>query len=333
MKLERWLTSVWYNERGGGWWLAPLGWLTRALVGLRTWVYRKGLLSQCRLPVPVIVVGNVTVGGTGKTPLVAWLVRRLQALGATPGIVCRGYRGASREWPLLVTASTDAALAGDEAVMLAQHSGVPVAAGPDRCAAGRLLAGQGVDLVISDDGLQHYRLRRDLEIAVIDGARRLGNRRFIPAGPLREPAGRLGKVDYVVVNGEAAPDVAAGALVMEVDGELAVSIADRSQRPLEQFARAHAVAGIGNPARFFALLRRHRVDVIEHPLADHVSLTPGHFDFDDGLPILMTEKDAVKAAPFATQRMWFVPVAARFAPADAGRLQTGLETLCKGAAV
>ena len=312
--------------------MIPLGWLMRGLVGLRAWAYRKRLMPQCRLPVPVVVVGNITVGGTGKTPLVLWLVRRLQAFGAKPGIVSRGYRGASPNWPLLVTGTTDANLAGDETVMLARRSGVPVVAGPDRCAAGRRLVEEGIDLVISDDGLQHYRLHRDLEIAVIDGVRLLGNRRFIPAGPLRESVTRLAGVDHVVVNG-AVPDAFDGALTMQVDGDRAISLVTGAERPLTEFEKAHAVAGIGNPERFFSLLRRHAVDAIEHPLADHVSLTPGHFKFDDELPILMTEKDAVKAAPFATARMWYVPVAAQFTPADARRLDQGLESLCKAAAV
>lgn len=328
MTLERWLTSVWYSERSG-WWLMPLGWLLQALVALRVLLYASGLLRQCRLSVPVVVVGNITVGGTGKTPLVLWVTSRLRALGAKPGIVCRGYRGKSGDWPLLVTGATGAGLAGDEAVMLARRSGVPVAAGPDRCAAGRLLVEQGADIVVSDDGLQHYGLQRDLEIAVVDGERLLGNGRFIPAGPLRESAARLAKVDFVVVNGNSAPDTLGGALAMQVDGDRAVSLAERVERPLAEFTRVHAVAGIGNPARFFGLLRRHGIEVIEHPLADHVSLTPGHFDFEDTLPILMTEKDAVKAAALADARMWAVPVTAQFAPAASVPLETALESLYK----
>lgn len=331
MSLEDWLLEVWYGQRRAGW-LAPLGWLGRGVSALRARRLRSGLAPRCRLPVPVIVVGNITAGGTGKTPLVLWLARLAAGAGLRPGILCRGYRGRARDWPRRVAPGSDPREVGDEAVLLARRSGVPVVAGPDRCAAGELLVAGGVDLVISDDGLQHLRLERDLEIAVVDRERGLGNERFIPAGPLREDPERLETVDFVVVNGgahERWPD----ALVMRVDGAELRALTDERTLALTALAgqRLHAVAGIGNPGRFFALLRRHGLEVIEHRFGDHVSYRASDVYFDDDLPVVMTEKDAVKIAPFATAKMWYLPVEAALSSDATRRLRARVLALAGAA--
>ena len=280
------------------------------------------------LPVPVIVVGNIAVGGTGKTPLVVWLVRRLGEAGLRPGIVSRGYGGRPAREPRLVTAASDPAQVGDEPVLLAARTGAPVAVAVDRSAAARcLLARHGCDILISDDGLQHYRLPRDLEIAVVDGARRLGNGLCLPAGPLREPASRLGEVDQVVVNGTPGT----GELAMGVVGDTAVSLQDpQTVRTLDRFAgqSVHAVAGIGNPSRFFELLQDSGLRVVPHPLPDHHRFTAGDVDLPG--TVLMTEKDAVKCRGMADGRHWYVPVDARPEPALEQALMTAVRSLHDG---
>jgi tetraacyldisaccharide 4'-kinase len=261
--------------------------------------------------VPVIVVGNLTVGGTGKTPLVIWLAEHLRGKGWRPGIVARGYGGRARHWPQQVRGDSDPAVVGDEAVLLAQRSGCPVCVAPDRPAAvAALLQHTDCNLVLSDDGLQHYALGRDIEIVVIDGQRRFGNGFLLPAGPLREPLSRLRRADLVVVNGEAR------------DGELAMRMRRPQVVPLrrpqavdgiDRFdgAQVHAVAGVGNPRRFFDLLRRHGLQPLEHAFPDHHVFTPGDIRFADGLPVLMTEKDAVKCQRFAGEGYWAVRVEAQ----------------------
>lgn len=325
MNVEEWLTDVWYGERRADW-LAPLGWLGRLLSVARARRWRAGLAPGCRLPVPVVVVGNITAGGTGKTPLVLWLARLVSGAGLVPGILCRGYRGRSRKWPRLVGPDTDPEQVGDEAVLLARRSGAAVAAGPDRCAAGELLLDAGVDIVISDDGLQHLRLERDLEIAVIDGARGLGNGRFIPAGPLRDSPERLRSVDFVVVNGRGTTRWPR-ALPMHLEGTGLVNLVSQAG-PVEldtwRGRTVHAVAGIGHPRRFFDLLRAHGISVLEHPFADHASFAPSDLHFDDELPIVMTEKDAVKVRAFAGPDMWCVPVDACLSADAARRLQAAI---------
>ncbi|HEB97741.1 MAG TPA: tetraacyldisaccharide 4'-kinase [Sedimenticola thiotaurini] len=288
--------------------LLPLAGLFCTLAWLRRQAYAAGILRRQRLPVPVIVVGNISVGGVGKTPLVIWLVRHLRRQGWNPGVISRGYGGRAGDWPRPVGADSDPAAVGDEPVLIARAAGCPLWVGPDRPeAARRLLAESDVDLLVSDDGLQHYALERDLEIVVIDGGRRLGNRLCLPAGPLREPPGRLRRADLVVVNGPAAPGEAA----MELIPTGLVQLADpRARSGLEDFRgrRVHAVAGIGHPQRFFRLLQRQGLEVIAHPFPDHHPYRPSDLAFDDGLPILMTGKDAVKCRPFADARCWSLEV-------------------------
>lgn len=308
---ERTLQTIWYGGRAPSISLRLLSLLFCMLGGLRRRLYVTGLLPRVRLPVPVAVVGNVTVGGTGKTPLTIALVEALRERGYKPGVVSRGYGGTVRE-PLLLDAQTSPDVAGDEACLIFRATQAPVAVGRNRAAAARLLLAQGgVDVVVADDGLQHYRLHRDAEICVIDGERRFGNGRLLPAGPLREPQSRLACVGFCVCNGGEAQ---AGEVSMRLIGDAAVSLPDPAcRRPLREFAgqRAHAVAGIGNPQRFFAQLRTLGIDVVEHPFPDHHAFTADDLDFGDDSPVLMTEKDAIKCAAFAQSQWWSVPVRAK----------------------
>lgn len=320
------LERSWYSPRAPAW-LLPAEWLFRVLAMLRRTAYRLRLLRSHSVGVPVIVVGNINVGGTGKSPLVAWLVKRLQQAGYRPGIVLRGYGGEAQRWPQQVRADSDPRMVGDEPVMLARRCGCPVAAGPDRVvAAQQLLKYARCDVVISDDGLQHYRLKRDIEMVVVDGGRRFGNGHCLPAGPLREPPSRLKQVDFIIANGLARE----GEFAMRLEaGGLRGVARDDLIRSFEEFAgqRVHGVAGIGNPQRFFQLLSSRGLDVTEHAFPDHHRFTSRDLAFDDELPIVMTEKDAVKCRPFASQRMWYVPVEAHLPEVFALRLLHMLKRL------
>lgn len=321
--MHAWLQRVWYQRTPSGLVLLPLSWLFAAAVAVRRWLYRAGTLRTFDVGRPVIVVGNVTVGGTGKTPLTLWLAERFAERGVQVGIAMRGY-GASTTSPRLVTLAATAADVGDEALLSACRNVAKVAVGHDRVAVARLLVGQGCGLIIADDGLQHLRLARQFEIAVIDGDRGFGNGRLLPAGPLREPQARLHSVDAVVINGTAT--VVPG-MHMTLEAHDAIALVDgKTRRALGAFAgqRVHAVAAIGNPRHFFATLRAHGLDPIEHPLPDHAALRREDIVFDDALPVLMTEKDAVKCVGLADERHWLVPVAATFSQADAARLLGGV---------
>lgn len=330
-RVEQWLTRVWYRPVPPPFWLRPLAGLFALLAGLRRGLFRLGLRRAVRLPVPVLVVGNITVGGTGKTPLTLHLARSLRAAGRRPGIVLRGY-GAAGGAPRLVAPDTDPAIAGDEALLLARRSECPVAVGADRPAAARLLIeAAGVDCILSDDGLQHYRLARDAEIAVLDGARMLGNGWRLPAGPLREAPARLRAVDLVVINGEGGQWP--GALRMRLRAEAAINLATGERRALVDFLprEVHAVAGIGHPQRFFALLSAAGLEVLPHVLPDHAALTAADIRFDDGHPVIMTEKDAVKCRAIASRAHWYLPVEAEFSGADGQRLRVLLAKLFRKA--
>jgi tetraacyldisaccharide 4'-kinase len=304
------LERHWYRLTPVSLLLLPLSLIFCALVQLRRVLYRLGAMRSTCLQVPVIVVGNITVGGTGKTPLVIWLANFLRQAGYRPGIVTRGYRGNSQTWPVAVTEQTSHEQVGDEAVLLARHSGCPVLAGPDRVASAQQHVQQGCNVIISDDGLQHYRLRRDIEIAVIDGMRRYGNRLCLPAGPLREPVSRLRSVSVRIANGT--PE--AGELGMLLEPTGFYSLADTERRVSADQFRAgpvHAVAGIGNPERFFSTLRGLGLNVLPHPFPDHHAFLPGELEFSDNRPVIMTEKDAVKCRAFANGRCWVLGAEAR----------------------
>jgi tetraacyldisaccharide 4'-kinase len=281
---------------------------------LRRRLYARGLLRARRAETPVIVVGNIAVGGTGKTPLTIGLVERLRAEGWTPGVASRGYGRADVSKPLWVSADTDTAQGGDEPVLIALRTQARVRVDRDRVAAARALAEAGCDIVVCDDGLQHYRLARDVEIEVIDGRRRYGNGRLLPAGPLREPPQRAMQCDFRVVNLEAGAhdETGFGEWPMHLlPGDAQPLIGGRA-RPLVSFEglRVHAVAGIGNPERFFAMLRNLGIAVVPHAFADHHRYAAGDFAFGSRLPVLMTEKDAVKCRAFADEQFHSVPVRA-----------------------
>ncbi len=300
--------DFWLRGGGRAFLLLPLSFLFRLVASGRRLAYRLRLLRSHRLPVPVLVVGNIFVGGTGKTPLVLWLARFLAGRGMRPGIITRGYGGRASNWPQPVPADGDPFLLGDEPVLLARRSGCPVMAGPDRVQAARsLLELHGCDVIVSDDGLQHYALQRDLEIVVIDAARGLGNGHVIPAGPLREPRRRLKSVDVLVANG--GPSSLTGYYFTLRLTRAVRLTAPAGSQPLSAFSgkQVHVVTGIGNPDRFFAALARFGIQVIPHPFADHHPFSHRDIVFDDALPVLMTEKDAVKCEGFADERHWSVP--------------------------
>lgn len=302
--------AVWYGGHPVSLALLPLAWLYCGVAMLRRTLYRSGRLTARRLPCPVVVVGNLTVGGTGKTPLVLRLAELAVERGRRPAILTRGYRGKGRAWPRSVGPDDDPDLVGDEPLLLARRGVCPVIAGPDRVADAELaIAGHGCDLILCDDGLQHYRLARDLEVAVVDGERGLGNGRCLPAGPLREPPSRLASVDLIIRNG----GVGEGYRFALVPGP-AVSLRDPTQtRPLSAFRgeRVAAVAGIGNPGRFFELLRSQGILVEERPYPDHHLFSAEDLAAWPPGPVLMTEKDAVKCAKFGAANHWYCPVRAR----------------------
>ncbi|MTI63187.1 tetraacyldisaccharide 4'-kinase [Methylophaga sp.] len=307
----QWLSNSWYRLHPVRWLLLPLSLLYRLIVAARRTAYQRGWLTRHKMRVPVIVVGNISVGGTGKTPFVLWLCDQLKQAGFKPGIISRGYGGKARHYPLDVTAQTTTAEAGDEPVLIARRSGCPVVVDPDRSrAAVHLLSQQACDVIISDDGLQHYALERDIEICLVDSQRRFGNKLCLPAGPLREPVSRLQSVNFVVYNGEAASQ----RYQMQLEASHWIKLTDPEQQlPLSAFQaqEVHAVAGIGHPQRFFDLLCEHEIIVHPHAFDDHHDFSAGDLDFGDELPVLMTEKDAVKCQAFAHPHHWYLPVTAR----------------------
>ncbi len=313
--LARWAADIWYKDAFLGILLLPLAYVFSDVVRIRRYLYRKGVLKSQALPVPVVVVGNITLGGTGKTPLIIWLAGLLEKSGYKPGIISRGYGGQSETWPQIVTSVSDARQVGDEPVLIARQTGLPVVVGPMRVeAANKLLAEFDCNVVLSDDGLQHYKLNRDIEIAVVDGERRFGNGYCLPAGPLREPLERLGSVDFVVVNGE---KYTGHEYAMQLAGGTAVNLSTGERKPLQDFKglSCHALAGIGNPERFFKLLDSNEIPCTTHSFPDHYPFTKNDIEFGDDKPVLMTEKDAVKCCRFAGQRHWTVPVTATPEPA------------------
>ena len=320
---ERALQEIWYGGRTPGAMLVLSSWLFGAVSVLRRALYRIGVLKQIDVGVPVIVVGNITVGGTGKTPLVIALVAALRERGWKPGVVSRGFGGSAQQITR-VDAQSEPALVGDEARLIFDATQAPIMIGRDRTRAARALIDAGVDVIVSDDGLQHYRLRRDVEICVIDGLRRFGNERLLPAGPLREPMRRLGGVDFRICNGG---DAKRGEIPMRLVGDTAVALDDAARTvPLTSIPRAHAVAGIGNPGRFFTALRAAGIEVIEHAFLDHHAFVPADLDFGDDTPVLMTDKDAVKCRAFVRAAWWRVPVRAELAGAFFDRLHERLKT-------
>ncbi len=308
-----WLERHWQRVTIVSALLYPISVVFRAVVAFRRFAYKRSLFRTIRLGVPVVIVGNVTVGGTGKTPLVLWLAEFLSQQGFRPGIVSRGYGAAERD-ATAVTPVSDAARVGDEPVLLAQRSGCPVWIGRDRVAAalGLLRSNTGCDVIISDDGLQHYRMARDVEIAVIDGSRKLGNGFMLPAGPLREPASRFREMDAIVINGGTrAADPARRAVSSRLEGNVFRNLLNPEHAVSVEFfqrRRVHAVAGIGNPARFFEHLQTLGLDFEAHAFADHYAFSAADLQFANCDAIVMTEKDAVKCASFANETQWALRV-------------------------
>ena len=313
-RLYQWIQRVWYRGGTGYWFLLPLSAIYWLVTALRRFAYRIGLRHTEVLDVPVIVIGNLTAGGTGKTPATLWLAQALSERGFRPGIVSRGYGGSKSTSPMRVDGASDPAVVGDEPVLLARRSACAVAVDRDRVRAARMLVDDGADLIIADDGLQHLRLGRDYEICVVDGQRWLGNRLLLPAGPLREPASRLQQVDQVLVNGATREPgqtaIEQNAIRFDLVARDVARLNGSLARPIERFAgtTVHGVAAIGNPLRFFDMLRGHGMQVIEHVFPDHAALSVTELSFGDEFEILMTEKDAVKLGTRVGDKYWYVPV-------------------------
>ncbi|MGP4130778.1 tetraacyldisaccharide 4'-kinase [Pantoea tagorei] len=310
--------------------LWPLSLIYGAISSLIRLSYQRGWRKSWRAPVPVVVVGNLTAGGNGKTPVAIWLVQALQRRGLSVGLVSRGYGGKAERYPLLVDGDTPTAQAGDEPVLIAQRTGAPVAVAPVRRAAVEaLLASQHIDLIITDDGLQHYALQRDREIVVVDGVRRFGNGWWLPAGPMRERASRLRQVDAVIINGGHAE---ADEIAMSLRPGDAVNLHTHQRAPLSALDNVVAMAGIGHPPRFFTTLKQHGVTpVAEIAFADHHAYSQQELAalVAEGQILLMTEKDAVKCRGFAQPNWWYLPVEAELSGSAVAPLLDEIERLAR----
>ncbi len=332
MSVEAWLQRVWYAPTPAPAWLRTLSPVYGGLVRLRQFLYAHGWLRSRRVAGPVIVVGNLTVGGTGKTPFVIWLIERLRELGIEGAVVTRGYgRSHSRRVTndiLRVDASCRAEEVGDEALLISRRARCPVYVCRDRVAAAQAALSDGARAVIADDGLQHLRLARDAEVVLVDAMRGWGNGSLLPAGPLREDPSRAARASAMVLTGPGTPDLGrrlTPSARMQLEGSVLWPVSGAGDgRALVAFAgqRVHALAGIGNPARFFNALRAARIDALEHPFPDHHRYVAADLRFDDPLALIMTEKDAVKCQGFAPENCWYLPVTATFSAAE-GRALLG----------
>lgn len=318
------LQKAWYRGSGWLWLLRPVEFIYRLAVALRRSLYNRGLLGSYRAPVPVVVVGNITVGGTGKTPVVIALVERLQALGVGVGVVSRGYGAGAAPFPQQVNEASSALQCGDEPLLIFRRTGCSCVVGPDRAAAVRmLLQGSAVDIIISDDGLQHYAMERDLEIAMLDAQRGTGNNFCLPAGPLREPPGRLKRVDYVLYRDGIEP-----ATSVRYSPVCLVNLASGAQCPPTPAALAgavHAVAGVGQPQQFLGSLLALGFEPRPHIFPDHHRYSAEDFYGLDDRPIIMTEKDAVKCAGLAGANAWYLKIDA-ILPAPVAQAVAALAT-------
>ncbi|MCD1126787.1 tetraacyldisaccharide 4'-kinase [Jinshanibacter sp. LJY008] len=310
------IERIWSGESKLYLLLLPFSWLYGLISGLRQFGYRHGWLKSWRAPVPVVVVGNLTAGGNGKTPVAIWLVENLQRQGVRAGVVSRGYGGKSAHYPLVLNQSTTTEVAGDEPVLIFQRTGVPVAVAPVRSDAVKALLNQfELDVIITDDGLQHYALQRDIELVVVDGARRFGNGWWLPAGPMRERTGRLRSVDAVITNGG---DAQGNEIPMELKSGEAINLLTGERCQAQTLSRVVAMAGIGHPPRFFQTLNTINVQPEQtHAFADHQPYTEDLLAnlVNAQQSLLMTEKDAVKCRAFAQENWWYLPVDARL-PAE-----------------
>ncbi len=312
------LERAWHKKAGWLILLWPLSLLFQLLIKLRRLSQQENSAPDY-LKVPLIVVGNISLGGTGKTPLLITLANQLQAQGFKPGIISRGYAGNAAFYPLSVDANSSVLESGDEAFLIAEKTGCPVFVAPDRCAALRaLLAAEDVDVVLSDDGLQHYKLYRDIEIVVVDGQRLFSNGFCLPAGPLRESLARLKEVDQIVINGQPAaelPDLG-NASLMRVEPRSLVNLVSGEKKPFSGAPfnmgnKLQAVSALGNPQRFYDLLQGLPYQVETFSFPDHHTFTVADFeqkDMDEHQPVVMTEKDAVKCRQFAKANFWYLSV-------------------------
>jgi tetraacyldisaccharide 4'-kinase len=327
------LLQYWYRKTFLMFLLLPFSWLFRGGIFIRLWLYRNHIFTVNQFPVPIIVVGNITVGGNGKTPFVIWLVEFLKKNGYRPGIVSRGYGGKATKNPGIVQISSDPEAVGEEAILLKNRADCPVVIGPNRSAAVTLLLQQfDCNIVVSDDGLQHYALGRDIEVALVDGARREGNGYCLPAGPLREPKQRLTTVDFVVVtNGKAQGTEYEQHLQTSAVYQL---IAPTQKCALPDFQQVynnktlHAVAGIGCPERFFATLKEFGLEFVPHIFPDHYFFKPSELDYGKDSVVIMTEKDAIKYVKYADARHWCVPVTAQVSAGLAQVLLQKVTAIC-----
>jgi len=329
MSLQQLANRLWYDNHPLSYLLVPFSWLYRVLIFLRRLLYLSGIVAVREVPVPVVVVGNITVGGTGKTPLVIWLAAFLKKQGYRPGIISRGYGGTKARWPRPVHPDSEPMALGDEALLIAQRTALPVVVAANRhLAARQLLAQHQCDILICDDGLQHYGLQRDIDIVVIDGERRFGNQRCLPAGPLREPVSRLAAFDLQVGNGQAGKHE----YLMEYEYDRLYSLDGRQVLELDALhgKQVHAVAGLGNPERFFSFLQRQGMRVIRHEFPDHYQYAQNDIVFNDDLAVVMTEKDAVKCRHFASAGQWCLPIQAVMGNAFEHRLHILLQEIADG---
>jgi len=316
----RLIEQVWFKNHQAKWLLVPLllplSLLFMVLTALRRALYKLSILKFYKVTKPVIVVGNIGIGGNGKTPVVLYLVEQCIKLGIKPGVLSRGYGGQASHYPYLLNEKSTATEAGDEPTLIYKRSGVPVVVGSDRVASAKLLIEQGCDVIIADDGLQHYRLVRDLELIIIDGNRRFGNGLLLPAGPLREGLWRLKTVDYVINNGGSSTPK--DEMSMTLLPTVIVNLLTSEQVLLERFRQrnpqVNAIAGIGHPQRFFNTLTKHQFRLMKNDgFIDHHDYCEEDFnEYDEQTPLLMTEKDAVKCQRFAKSNWWYVPVDAHF---------------------
>ena len=318
------IEKIWFQRSVFFYLLWPLLWPLSCLFARisrsRRLAYASGSKTSYRAPVPVVVVGNITAGGNGKTPVVIWLVETLLALGYKPGVVSRGYGAKAPQYPLVLGAATPTAHCGDEPKLIHQRTGVPVAVDPVRADAVKALLNKGVNIIITDDGLQHYALERDVELVVIDGVRRFGNQQMIPLGPLREPMSRLKEVDFKITNGGQAQ---VDEIAMSLQPDDAVNLVTGEKRSAASLSRLVAFAGIGHPPRFFNTLKQLGAEpLITKSFADHEDFSPAELEALDrsGDHVIMTEKDAVKCAHIAKENWWYLPVTATIAVQDAERI-------------
>ena len=303
-----WIERGWYGQHKGSYLLLPLTLIFWLLSALRRCLFKLQIKQSYRCSKPVIVVGNITVGGTGKTPFVIWLVEYLQQQGLKPAVISRGYGGQIKQGVHLITAQDSAELVGDETRLIANRTGVPVVVGANRADCCKLLEqNSDVDIIISDDGLQHYALQRDLEIILLDGTRLLGNGLLLPAGPLREGRWRLAGTSLVITNGQVDNPYTSNYFTVEAQTLMAVK--SQQQGSFSKDTPYHAVCAIGNPQRFYKSLAQENIQILEyHHFLDHHNFSLADFDKLNGQPVVMTEKDAVKCQSFAKDNWCYLPI-------------------------